>query len=74
MLNSSASRPVRELKDYRRVHPKPGEKQTVEFILKSSDLAFHKGAQLVTEPGTFQVWIAPDSSSGSMGQFVLAPR
>jgi beta-glucosidase len=72
-LAASLSRPVRELKDYRRVHLKPGEKRTVEFILKSGDLAFHKGAQLVTEPGTFQVWIAPDSSSGSMGQFVLVP-
>jgi beta-glucosidase len=68
-IAASESRPVRELRDFRRVHLKPGEKQTVEFTLKSGQLAFHKGAQLVTEPGMFQVWIAPDSSSGLRGQF-----
>jgi len=72
-LAASLSRPVREMRDFRRVHLKAGEKQTVEFTLKSSALAFHKGAQLVTEPGTFQVWIAPDSSAGTPGQFVLVP-
>jgi beta-glucosidase len=70
-LAASLAQPVRELKDFRRVHLKPGEKQTVEFTLKSSDLAFHKGPQLVTEPGQFQVWIAPDSASGLRGQFEL---
>ena len=68
-LAASISQPVRELKDFRRVHLKPGEKQTVAFTLKSSELAFHKGAQLVTEPGLFQVWIAPDAASGVRGQF-----
>jgi beta-glucosidase len=70
-LAASISRPVRELKDFRRVHLTPGEKQTVTFTLGSSELAFHKGAQLVTEPGLFQVWIAPDSSAGVRGQFEL---
>ena len=70
-LAASISRPVRELKDFRRVHLKPGEKQTVTFTLESSELKFHKGAQLVTEPGLFQVWIAPDSSAGVRGQFEM---
>jgi beta-glucosidase len=72
-MAASLAQPVRELKDFRRVHLKPGEKQTVEFTLNSSALAFHKGAQLVTEPGTFQVWVAPDSSAGTPAQFVLVP-
>jgi beta-glucosidase len=55
------------------VHLKPGASQTVEFTLPSSALAFHKGAQLVTEPGAFQVWIAPHSSAGTPGQFTLVP-
>jgi len=70
-VTASLSRPVRELKDFRRVHLKPGEKQTVEFTVKSSALAFHKGAQLVTEPGLIQVWISPDSSAGMPVQFEL---
>jgi hypothetical protein len=61
---ASLARPVRQLKGFRRVHLKPGEKQSVEFILKSGDLAFHKGAQLVTEPGIFQVWTHPTRLPG----------
>jgi beta-glucosidase len=72
-LAASLAQPVRELKDFRRVHLKPGASQTVEFTLPSSALAFHKGAQLVTEPGAFQVWIAPHSSAGTPGQFTLVP-
>jgi beta-glucosidase len=72
-MTASLARPVRELKGFRRVHLKPGEKQSVEFTLKSGDLAFHKGSQLVTEPGIFQVWIAPDSAAGTQGQFVVTP-
>jgi beta-glucosidase len=72
-LAASLAQPVRELKDFRRVHLKPGEKQTVAFTLPGSALAFHKGAQLVTEPGAFQVWIAPDSSAGVPAEFVLVP-
>jgi len=70
-LAASIAQPVRELKDFRRVHLKPGEKQAVSFTLKGGDLAFHKGVQLVTEPGLFQVWIAPDATSGLRGQFEL---
>jgi beta-glucosidase len=72
-MAGSLARPVRELKGFRRIHLKPGEKQSVAFTLKSGDLAFHKGVQLVTEPGTFQVWIAPDSAAGTPGQFVVTP-
>ena len=70
-LSASIVRPVRELRDFRRIHLKPGAKQTVEFTLKSSDLAFHNGAQLVTDPGLIQVWIAPNAQSGQPAQFEL---
>jgi beta-glucosidase len=69
-LVGSITRPVRELKGFRRIHLKPGEKQTVEFRLGTDDLAFYKdGGELVTEPGMFRVWIAPDSASGLKGEF-----
>lgn len=69
-LVGSVTRPVRELKGFRRIHLKPGEKQTVEFSLNAADLAFYNDRnQLVTEPGKFHVWIAPDSSSGPRGEF-----
>ena len=49
---------------------KPGQKQTVEFTLRTADLAFYnERGQLVTEPGAFQVWVAPNSARGLRGEF-----
>ena len=73
-LVASVSRPIRELKRFSRVHLKPGQKKTVSFTLKPGDLAFHDSQmQLVTEPGLFHVWIAPDSVSGLKGEFKVVP-
>lgn len=67
--------PVRELKGFRRIHLKPGEKQVVTFSLNTKDLAFYdERMQLVTEPGKFQVWIAPDSVHGVEGEFTVSPN
>ena len=69
---ASVSRPVRELKGFRRVHLRPGETATVKFRLTSGDLAFYnQGMHLVTEPGTIHVWIAPDSAHGLEGTFAV---
>jgi beta-glucosidase len=71
-LVGSLTRPVRELKSFQRVHLKPGESKTVQFIVKSNDLVYY-GARgtLLVEPGKFDVWIAPDSASGLQGEFTL---
>lgn len=71
---ASVSQPVRELKAFRRVHLHPGERTTVTFPLAPEDLAFYnQRLQLVTEPGVFHVWIAPDSVQGVEGKFTLRP-
>jgi beta-glucosidase len=73
-LAASITRPVRELKGFRRVRLKPGEKRTVEFALPTGELAFYnERGQLATEPGAFQVWVAPDSASGLRGEFRVTP-
>jgi beta-glucosidase len=71
-LVGSLTRPVRELRSFQRVHLKPGERKTVQFLLKSDDLAYYnaKGMRVI-EPGKFDVWIAPDSASGLQGEFTL---
>ena len=70
---ASITPPVRELRAYKRLHLKPGEKQTVEFTLASSDLAFFNAqGQFAAEPGKFEAWIAPDSASGTAAAFELA--
>lgn len=69
-LVGSMTRPVRELKGFRRVHLKPGEKQTVSFPLTTDELKFTNSQnQLIVEPGKFQVWIAPNSAAGVQGEF-----
>ncbi len=69
-LVASLARPVRELKDFRKIHLKAGETKTVSFMLNNEQLAFYN-ANLVkrTEPGDFQVWISTDSQSGKPATF-----
>jgi beta-glucosidase len=67
---ASVSRPVRELKGFRRLHLKPGEKINVHFSIATHDLAYYnQRMQFVTEPGNFDVWIAPDSVRGPQAVF-----
>jgi beta-glucosidase len=69
---ASVAQPVRSLKAFRRIVLKPGESRTVTFRIRGSDLAFHnQQMQLVTEPGRYQLWIAPDSARGLEGQFTV---
>lgn len=72
----SASRPVRELKGFRRISLKPGERQTVKLTLNTKDLAFwspqtHRWA---IEPGTFDLWIGTDSNATQHATFEVTPQ
>jgi beta-glucosidase len=70
----SVTRPVRELKAFRRVHLQAGERQTVTFPLNSDAVgAYNEQMQWTTEAGRFQVWIAPDSARGLSGEFLVVP-
>ncbi len=69
-LVASITPPVKELRRFKRIQLKPGESQTVQFTLNTSDLAFYnQEMELVTEPGTFHIWIASDSDNGLLGKF-----
>jgi beta-glucosidase len=64
------SRPVRELKGFERVTLAPGEHKTVEFSVKAKDLGSYDPAmRWIVPPGTYDVWVAPDSASGIQGTF-----
>ncbi|KHA62704.1 glycoside hydrolase family 3 N-terminal domain-containing protein [Sphingomonas sp. Ant20] len=72
-LAASVTRPVRELKSFRRVRLAPGERQTVSFTLRRPDLLFI-GRELkpTVEPGRFRLWIAPSAEAeGVSGEFSL---
>ena len=71
-LVASVARPIRELKAFRRIRLAPGEKRKVTFSISTDDLAFHdQQMKLVTESGHFQVWVAPDSTGGVEGEFIV---
>ena len=60
---SSVTRPVKELKGFRRITLQPGETQTVEFILGPQHLQFLDAhMQLVVEPGLFDVMVGGSSA------------
>ena len=70
---ASITRPVRELKAFRKVALAPGQSQVVRFTLTPADVAFY-GLQNrpVVEPGTFDLWIAPSAEAeGVHGTFEL---
>lgn len=59
---SSVTRPVLELKCFKRVTLAPGASTTVRFTLTPVDLAFHNTAmRRVVEPGTFTISVGPSS-------------
>lgn len=70
---ASITRPVRELKAFRKIKLEPGQSEVVRFVLKPADLQFY-GVQNkpVVEPGKFDVWIAPSAEAeGVHGTFEL---
>ena len=66
------TRPVKELKGFKKIELQPGEKRKVVFELPAADLSF-LDAELhpIIEPGEYQVWIGPNSSEGLSGSFEI---
>jgi beta-glucosidase len=73
-ITASVTRPVKELKSFRRVHLKPGESQTVMFLLPAGELAFYnRDMKRVTEPGVFKVMVGTSSAEIRLeGEFEVA--
>jgi beta-glucosidase len=75
-LVGQITRPVRELKGFRRIRLAPGESRRVSFVLSSADLAFHgRDMRPITEPGAFHAWIGGDSDANLRAEFrVVTPE
>ena len=69
----SASRPVRELKAFRKVTLAAGATQTVQIAIPLSELSFWSPAlhRRVLEPGVFDVWAGTDSNASLHTTFEL---
>jgi beta-glucosidase len=71
-LVGSVTRPVRELKGFKRLRLQPGERRKVEFELQSADLGFYgREMKLVTEPGKFHVWVGGASTAELQAEFTI---
>jgi beta-glucosidase len=61
---SSATRPVKELKDFARITLNPGETKTVSFAVDDSKLAFWtKDMKYAVEPGVFEILVGRSSDN-----------
>lgn len=71
-LVGSVSRPVKELKDFRRLHLQPGETRTVTFTIDAEKLKFYDSSlQFICEPGDFDVMVGPNSRDVETRRFTL---
>jgi beta-glucosidase len=69
---ASLTRPVKELRGFRRLSLKPGETNTVRFVLNDHDLAFYDPAmRRVVEPGRFTVYVGSSSDAVKEARFEL---
>lgn len=59
---SSVTRPVKELRAFRRINLNPGETKVVEFALGPDDLSYlNRDMHRVVEPGTFRIMLGGNS-------------
>ena len=73
-LVGSVTRPVKELKGFRKIALPAGESQEVTFTLTADDLAFYtRDMQFKPEPGRFKVMVGPSSSQVQEREFALVP-
>jgi beta-glucosidase len=71
-LVGSVTRPIKELKGFRKVEIKKGETQKVTFKLTEHDLKFYNyNLDFVSEPGMFQIFVGADSNAILSSQFEL---
>jgi beta-glucosidase len=61
-VNSTVTRPVKELKGFERINLQPGERKTVSFEVGPEVLrAYDRSMQRVVEPGVFELMVGPNS-------------
>ena len=66
------TRPVKELKDFKKVLIKKGESTTVEFTVRLDNLKYYTNElQYIAEKGVFEAMIGGDSDKVKKAEFVL---
>lgn len=71
-LVGSTTRPVKELKGFRKIEIAAGESRAVTFTLNAEDLAFYTAREVwEAEPGEFEVFVGTSSAEGNSARFTL---
>lgn len=61
---ASSTRPVKELKGFRKIELAPGQTETVSFTINRDLLSFYNhDLNFVCEPGEFELMVGPDSKN-----------
>jgi beta-glucosidase len=71
--SGSASRPVRELKGFKRITLDPGQKTRVEFVLDRKEMSYWSPSKRtwVEEAAKYDLWIGDDSQAQLHDTFVI---
>ncbi|HEY5745940.1 MAG TPA: glycoside hydrolase family 3 N-terminal domain-containing protein [Chryseolinea sp.] len=71
-LVGSVTRPVKELKGFKKVMLQPGESKEISFTLTQSDLSFYRrDMSFGTEPGKYDVFVGGNSDDVKKTSFIL---
>lgn len=71
-LVGSTTRPVKELKAFKKINLEPGQTRQIRFNISSDDLRFYtQDMNFQFEPGDFQVYVGGSSDSGLSDKFEL---
>jgi beta-glucosidase len=66
LRGTSVARPVRELKNFRRIALGPGKSQRVEFTIGRDELAiWQSDTKYEVEPAELTIWVAPNAQAGT---------
>jgi beta-glucosidase len=69
---SSVTRPVKELKGFRKIWLEPGETQTVKIDIDTESLAFYDlKMEYAVEPGEFEIMVGTSSRNSDLQSVVL---
>jgi len=71
-LVGSVTRPVKELKGFKKINFKAGETKTVSFTIKNVDLSFYNyDLKFGSEPGKFEVFVGTNSRDVKKAELML---
>ena len=68
-IHSTSTRPVKELKGFRKVFIPSGQSVTIDFLLDEESLSYYNhGLEWTCENGDYQIFIGPNSRDTQMAR------